>query len=229
MGTVHTTVTLESRSGAARDRVVNGFTFGTPAAPTDFDLLNIEAELLNFYNATPAGGFNAVGKYISGVMSRAIPPVIRHYDVSAHLNGNAAGSPIKVVDMGDNLTTPAASNNAPAECAIALSYAADFGGDVEFGGGLRPRARDRGRVYIGPLTLGAFATNGTTGRCFVDPVVQGDLAFAGLALINSTTVNWHVWSRAAATTKLVTRCWVDDEPDTQRRRGGVTTNRLVKP
>lgn len=229
MGNLHTTITFENKSGAPRDRVVNSFAFVTPAAPTDFDMLNIEAALLAFYNTAGTGGTNAIGKYLSGALSRSIKPVVRHYDVTAHLAGTAAGSPVRVSDLADFLTTPIATNNLPNEVSVSLSFASDYGSDVEFAPGSRPRSRDRGRVYLGPLTLGAVATNGTTGRCFVEAGFQADIVAAASDLLTDADTQWSVWTRRGAAFKQVTRLWVDDEFDTQRRRGGVTTNRLVFP
>lgn len=230
-GSVYATVTLENKSGAPRDRIVNGFAFICPSGPTSTEYNAIATGLEAFYNSAPTGGTFAIGKYMGGQLSRSIKPVVRCYDITGKEAGgplNPMGSPAQVQDFLGTLTVPISSNNLPAEVAIAITLQAAYGTDVEFGGGTRPRARDRGRVYIGPLTNGVFATDGTTGQVTVDPVVQDNFARAAkdLGLMAGGPV-LAVWSRANASLKNVSNVWVDNDFDVQRRRSARATSRLV--
>jgi hypothetical protein len=105
-----------------------------------------------------------------------------------------------------------------------LCYHADFGTDAEFGpgGATRPRARDRGRVYIGPLSAsGCISQEATTLRPFVSDNLRNTLIDAGRRLANfaGLPATWVVWSRKAAAVHNVVALSVDDAFDTQRRRG----------
>lgn len=227
MPTVHTTVTLPHRSGLARDNVINSFTFDTvdPLSPGLYDEIRDSVE--EFYNATDALVLVQVGRYINSSISRSTPPIVRMYDVSAHMSGAPAGSPVGTRAFVANLPSSASETGLPNEVAVCLTMAADFGSDVEFGPGTRPRARDRARVYVGPLNItAAFSAVGITKP---DTDFRTNLAEAGARLARRLgTANVVVWSRAAAATKPVTHVWVDDAFDTQRRRGERPTSRIER-
>lgn len=226
MTIIHSTVTLEHKSLLPRDRVTNTFTFRGPS-PLDFAMLvPIQAALENFYNTPGPGATISIGTLISGCMSRTIKPIIRHYDVTAHLAGDPAGSPISESEFSAVLDTNGVSDNEPSEIAIALSFAADFGVDVEFAPGARPRARDRGRVYVGPITSQAKDFTAVQAP-IVSPSGLTTVSKAGRALIDDPNTEWVVWSRTAAAVKPVTSCWVDNAFDVVRRRGEAATARTL--
>lgn len=229
MGNVHTTITFESKSGLPEDRVVNSWSFITPLAPVDFDLLNIESALQAFYNTIPTPAASAVCSWMSNSLSRTVKPTYRHYDVSGALTGAPAGSPVRTALAATTLGATGSTTGLPAEVAAVLSFQAQYGTDVEFGPGTRPRARDRGRVYIGPLTSGVLNSDGTTARVSLISTAQTAIAEAGRHLIEDTGTEWAVWSRAAGVMKPVSSVWVDDAFDTQRRRGQAPLSRLVRP
>jgi hypothetical protein len=225
MPTAHATVTLPHRSGLARDNVINSFTFDSvdPLTADIFD--EIRDALEEFYNATSAEVLVQVGRYINSSISRSSAPIVRIYDVSGHMSGAPAGSPVGTRAFAAALPSSASEIGLPNEAAVCLTMAADFGSDVEFGPGTRPRARDRARVYIGPLNVTAAQT--TLGITRPDVDMRNNLAQSGIRLARRfATVNLVVWSRAAASTKTVTHVWVDDAFDSQRRRGERPTSRI---
>lgn len=118
----------------------------------------------------------------------------------------------------DLTTTPSASA-LPQEVALCLS----FQGDPESG---VSQARKRGRVYIGPLGQNTIASTGRPSSTFVTT-----LATAGDTLLTSSvasgTWDWTVHSATTGDNSVVTNGWVDDEYDTQRRRGRIATSRTV--
>lgn len=226
MAIVHTTVTLEHKSGQPRDRVVNTFTFSSVGVIGDFGFLDVNVALDHFYNDVAAGAASSVSSLISGAMSRTIKPIIRHYDVTGHLAGDPAGSPIAEYDMPNVLDANSGATPLPSEVAICLTAAADFNADVEFGPGTRPRARDRSRLYIGPLHASVLDV-GAANQPVPSPGAIDTLRFAGAALRDDANTTWCVWSRAGQTVKPITNVWVDNAFDTQRRRGERATARLV--
>jgi hypothetical protein len=220
----HVTVNFPHHSGLARDQVVNTWTF---AAEADLDagaLTTIESALTDFYNgSTVAGSGLTVASFIGPTMSRTIAPTFKHYDLDGHLNGTAVGSPVRVQSMA-LLGAGNGGTGLPAEVACCLSYHSAFGTDAEFGpGGLtRPRSRDRGRVFIGPLSAtGCITQEATTLRPRVSDSLQQTLIDAGRRLFSfpSLPASWVVWSRKAAAVHNVIQISVDDAFDTQRRRG----------
>lgn len=102
-------------------------------------------------------------------------------------------------------------SSVPREVALCLSF---FGGNNE--------PHNRGRLYIPPtLFTGGVPTVRPT-QAMRDKV--GELAgiFAGLGGVD---VDWIVWSKTRAAATKVTNWYVDDEWDTQRRRGLKPTTR----
>jgi hypothetical protein len=218
------TVTFEHTSALPRDRIVNTWVFGENTGG-HFDATKytaIEDALSGFYNFN--GTYTRLSADLSSVLSRSAAPTVRHYDVTTHLDGSDAGSPLRIGFL-DLLGAPGTGTysglNLPAEVATCLSFHSAYGSDVEFGVGSRPRARDRGRVYIGPLNGASINIEGTTHRAIVGTEIRDALIHAAQAMRAALApdILWCTWSRKAARVGPVTHCSVDDAFDTQRRRG----------
>lgn len=189
------------------------------------DLSDLINQLATKINAVPTGGTSSAANWIANVMSRsASQMLIDVYDVTSVLHGGRMGSPVLISSKTLGATT--ASGAAPQEGAAVITLQAPYGSDVEFGPGTRPRARDRGRIYWGPLPGTAYTAEATTNRTLIATGVRTDLtAFVkSINVLTSSphTVVWNlgVWSRKDGIMKSLQECWVDDNPDTQRRRGG---------
>jgi hypothetical protein len=110
-----------------------------------------------------------------------------------------------------------------------MSFRADYGSDPEHGGSTRPRADDRGRVYIGPLHLVAIAEiTLPSGQVIAQPLQQMNDTISGAltTLINTSfTHNWQlsVWSRKHGQFKPVVAKAINNEFDTMRRRQPAVT------
>ena len=218
-----------------------GFAYRTIAvggisSDTEFLVDNVP----NFLNTAGAGASQAMSQWLAPSLDRGTNHCrVDVYDVGSALNGSAHGSP---VDSGTFTLAAAGSvNGLPQGVAACISYRADYGTDVEFGaptgvetGHLRPRARDRNRIYVGPLLLPAVSSLGPSGRCtFTSQFITDCLHnLHQILVINSTeiddpTSSWglSVWSRKGAFMKGITEFWMDDRPDYQRRRSdpGVKT------
>lgn len=213
------TVTLNHNSGQAVDNVVNTFAFECDGALLSADADTLAARLEAFYNETGEGASHSIGSEIGGVISRVVKPICRFYNVGGHLDGSPAGSPVFIRTFANNLDINTDSQSLPSEVALCLSFHADFGLDVEFAPGTRPRSRDRGRVYIGPLTTAGLAS-GSGNRAKPAPGLINAIVGAGKDLRDANDdKRWSVWSRVAARMSEVTSCSVDDAFDIQRRRG----------
>lgn len=224
--TLHVTATLPTISGDPLDWSSNSFTFAVDAVDST-SIADAMATVADFY--THAISAHSIGQQLGLQLSRATNAcVLRCYDISAHLDGTPHGSPVGL----STFTLPAAVETGPSlveGLAVVGSFHSAYGTDVEFGTGTRPRARDRGRIYLGPLSLDWVTEDATTHRVSVTPSMRTILCNA----LNYMRTNphglcvWSVWSRAKATALPVVGGWVDDRFDYQRRRedqGLIRTN-----
>lgn len=228
MGNLLAVVKLNKKSGIPHDAAQNTFAFnvsGLPPGSVNMD--DATAAILDFYNTnvTFAGTTGRVCQYLGDSCSLALlGNTISFYDVTGHLDGSAHGAPLRV----DTWTLAAkGGDQLPDEVAAAISYHGDYGTDVEFAPGSRPRARDRGRLYVGPLALAGVTQDATTGEPILSLAMRATLAGAAQRLKNVTTVTWSLWSRKKATMVPVTGGWVDNAFDSQRRRGNTATARTI--
>jgi hypothetical protein len=219
---VHARAILHSLDPVVDDASVN-IAFNCDSA-TDFSGVTAVANLMTaLFNTTGTGGSAALATYISTVYSRvSSASLIEIYDITAHLNGSAAGSPVAVqaFTLGAAL---GGTTNYPEGVAATISFRSDYGSDVEFGTGTRPRARDRNRFYLPALASNAFTNDSTTGRCKFSTTFVTNCLASLFTLSNGATVagqDWvpRVWTRAGAAVKLPTVGFMDDRPDYQRRR-----------
>jgi len=136
-----------------------------------------------------------------------------------------------------NFAPSGTTNPMPEGVAAALSMARAYGTDPEFGsGGTRPRASDRGRVYLAPLCGNAsacFDTDPTTKRTrlsssFANVLLVALKKLAADALSAAIPYVLATWSKKTATAGAVTQAWVDDRPDYQRRRTDQSTLRYAE-
>lgn len=179
--------------------------------------------LKNFYNVVGTGSTLAIASHLSETLDRGTNHgLIELYDITAHLAGTPAGAPVASTTW--TLAAAASGQTSyPEGVAATLSFRADYGTDVEFGTHARPRARDRNRVYVGPLNSHAFGNDGVTNRCLLNASFMNDCLGSIHDLSASIDISgqdWvlQVWSRVNAATKLPTEAWMDNRPDYQRRR-----------
>lgn len=219
MANILAAVHLAHKSGLPEDAVVNTFSFLTTAPDVetaDIDLLH--TSLTAFYNVIPSG-HNAIAGMIGPQISRVnFACVTKFYDLAGHLDGTPHGSPVAVRDWTLGPMIPGAKG-LPSECACALSFRADYADDPEFSSTTRPRARDRGRIYIGPITVSSTEEEALTSRVKVTQSARETLVTQGAALRDVAGFAWAVWSRRNAILEPVVAVWADDAIDIQRRRG----------
>jgi hypothetical protein len=120
--------------------------------------------------------------------------------------------------------TQATSSYMPLEVAICLS----FQGDQVSG---QPQARRRGRVFLGGWGLAADPGDADQFPR-VEPIIRAGIADAAETLATNLVGHswvWSVYSRVNASAVPVTNGWIDNEFDTQRRRGVASTARTTWP
>ena len=94
-----------------------------------------------------------------------------------------------------------------------------------------PQARRRGRIFLGCIGT-AWATSTTSSFPDLNLAKRTGLAAAMGALLTATAAadwTWCVWSRTNGVMVPVTNGWVDNAPDTQRRRGNAPSLRTTWP
>lgn len=144
---------------------------------------------------------------------------VKIYDADAPPNS----SPISVGGPY-NLSAPSTLTNLPFECAVVASFQADAIPGT-------PQARRRGRNYLGPLNTSALDDGDAT----TFPSVAAGMITAATSYMDdlfnvfahSAEVRWVVYSPTNNDYALVTNGWVDNEFDTQRRRGVESTARTT--
>jgi len=232
-GIILATVIFNHKNGLLEDRIVNDFVFICPiGASSESENLQMEFRIKEFYNTLPPSGA-AVNTWLSGAIDRNPSRAeIRFYDITAHLNGSRHGSPYRTHNwtLGGSPT----GVSLPSEMASVLSFRADYGNQPEFGPNLgpgggkeRPRARRRGRLYIGPLDDQAITYDTTTFRTYVQPALRTSATGAAKRLMDYTDIKWGVWSRVDGNALPVVSAWMDDAFDVQRRRGEDALARTV--
>lgn len=204
MALVDVQVSLRPTNNLPEDWVTNVWHFdNAEGTPTQNDA--IFANLLDFYE----------------VLRQYLPSVIAgtgHWMRMYQVSDPKPRAPISEYEF----SIPAPSGSPlPLEIAAVLSYEAPQLSGV-------PQARRRGRVYLGPFNGGVIGTDGRLVTGFLTAMTDAAEALL-TASQASTTWKWSTHSQVLGTGAEVSNGWMDNEPDTQRRRGRTATARVVFP
>lgn len=204
---VRAQVTLQGGTNLPEDRFINTFHFEDASWATLADAVAvIDGPLKTMYTA-PYGG-NTIGANTSPFVMRAF--TVRYYNMA---------DPEPRVPIITNGTLPNVTTGGialPEECAIVSS----------FHGAPPVTPRRRGRVYIGPLNHFVLTAGTTTSPTRVASAVRTSLALAFTALA-AADVGWVVWSPTAGLSTPVVAGFVNNDVDTQRRRGPAADARSI--
>jgi hypothetical protein len=208
------TAKLPYSAGLAGDLAENTFWFARHEATGYGEDQYSEAygRVVNFYNGgiESDGVHSALAEYIDRSLTS-----VRICTVDTATGHEDTGS---IADIPFALDPVGTGTALPAEVALCLSYKASSVSGV-------PAQRRKGRIYIGPLD-GTFA--GSVGLGYSTPNVEITtlLQEAGKEMIAGlVTLDWVVYSRTNADAYIIDAGWVDNEWDTQRRRGREATFR----
>jgi hypothetical protein len=217
-------------TGLPADIVENQWVFGPDNGDVPMSPAHIAQALGIFYNVISGTQAGPISSYLNGTIDRTVDTEIASFDITGHLNGSAVGSPFDVRPLPPGLAAAGSAASLPDEVAVVLSHKSPYGGLLERGPGTRPRARVRGRVFIGPLIHDAPSVVDTTsGHAVVGSQLSNDLVQAYLGMqnyLNTVNESLAIWSRKDAALTYSTSCWVDNAFDTQRRRGELATARV---
>jgi hypothetical protein len=132
------------------------------------------------------------------------------------------GSPVHTLPF--SLTAAGTGGPFPQESCLALSFRAAYNTDPEHSGSTRPRASDRGRIYIGPLDAGAAMSVTTPAGTQLTVATPNTMnAWIGAAkklwaAVQTLGFFWSVWSRKEQLFKNIVDWAVNNDLDSQRRR-----------
>jgi hypothetical protein len=209
-------VVLKSDTGFPRDSIVNTFHFkiADPTAAIPDVEADIATALASFYNDQHHTGINQIRWYLSSTLDNGtVQAQVKLYHMTdAH--------PRVPVIWPWTLGASAGSDGGlPSECAVCISYK---------GTAPNPR-RGYGRVFIGPLHSNAVLIEPP--NIHMNTGMVSALQWGARYLIDdgassrATRGIWSVYSAADNALYPVTSAWIDNEFDTQRRRGHRATAR----
>ena len=236
---VKAVVQLARASGISADTADNDFYF----LCSDIDEISsgradaLRDNLVSFYNDVHAPGTADIASWLSIVLSRTASACsISFYSVEEFPTFPIVwGSPKQVrnwtLDAGGGGYGPL-----PSEVALVMTYHSLLTDVPETESNptpppafIRPAARRRGRIYLGPLAQQAISYTGPTNEPF--PIVGLTNAISGAAanLLTATPANtdWTQLSQAEGSMFSVTGGWIDNAFDSQRRRGNDPTTRTT--
>lgn len=208
-------VSMRYTTGLPQDVVVNSFHFD--AVQAQDSLTEIVDMVRNFYNEGD-GQVLAIDQYLSSHISRdAAQAMIRIYDWGLP----KPRPPLVEAELG--LADAMHGNSLPLEVALCASYAAAPVAGI-------PRARMRGRIFLGPFIANANVSSpGEPGRPSANLI--SDIRDACIRLVTESSEEglpkWSVYSRVNDELYQISHGWVDDEWDTQRRRQVKASQRLT--
>jgi len=225
-------VSMPDVNGLPDDTVVNTFAFA-PSSTAAGPLGDIVGSLTGFYNQITGAGFR-VSAFLSPDLDRGVDKcLIDFYDLTGHLDGSAHGSPIESATWTLG-AVDGAEVAQPRQLAVAMSFHGDFGSLAEVvpggpagpAGDAHPKARRRGRVYLGPLAGVGISRAAGVRHAIASPNFVSAIHDAQVRLMGGTQP-WVVWSRKEVNVFPVTGGWVDNRIDTIRRRTTAATSRTT--
>lgn len=199
-------VELASITNVAKDSVVNTFAIKALSGTATY------ADVLTHVDAF----YNAIGGLLSPTINAGAN---KHYVRLYHLSEPIPRPPV----FAGQFTQAGSGAPLPAEVALVSSL------KCAAPAGTHP-ARRRGRMFIGPLNTGTAVADSGYSR----PSGATMTTLAGATnnlLVGLAASDWalSVWSRKDNTLFPVISGWVNNEWDTQRRRGPEVSSRVVWP
>ena len=197
-------------TGLARDVVTNTFHLDHPlTVPGPAELAAAADELVTFYESTFAG---VPGGLEMAPWMRPADTRITAYDLDTTPPRVPVYDEVRALDVEQSSSTAL-----PLEAAMVVSYRADYVGGI-------PRARQRGRIYLGGLSGSSIESGLTSSFPQFSPASRLAASSSAAALVGNMELAgwvWVVYSRAGDREAPIVAGWVDAEIDTQRRRGNV--------
>lgn len=207
MSQIRAQITLPFFTNLPTDVITNTLYF-QGAGTFEEDYPDLTAPLNAFYEAIYAIG---MANYIDEALA-----TIKYYDME-----QPAPRVPEVVSLGLDVSNSAST--VPTEVAAVLSFQGTQVSGI-------PQARRRGRIYIGGLVAGQITTSAVDAFPILSTAFITDVNDAAEALrdtANGLSIGWRVYSPTLGTFAAVANGWVDNSPDTQRRRSVAASSRTL--
>lgn len=209
MPTYRVRAVLPYTTGLPRDAAINTYHVWRLTPLDETELIALSTAFNRFYSvAPPSPGGVSLGTYMSSVITRSNGGCRTEI---YNLDDPEPRPPVRTGPF--TLAAPAGGSNLPLEVAVVNS----FQGPRIAGA---PQARRRGRSYIGPLRVAAF--DGTSYPVIATPLRQLLISASQKLrqdVLDDVGALWVVRSSTTGDVTTISNGWVDDDPDTQRRRG----------
>lgn len=211
------TVTLPYKTGIPRDVAVTTWAFQHDGFPGRlFDIANA---VIEWWNTPVSPSTEKVASYISPAVDRP-NCVLEIYDITSL----PSGPPVWRETFA---LASAATSAGPLPLEVALVNTVVGDGPVSV-----PIRRRRGRQYIGPFSADAIGAKDDNdlprpASGLVNTMVAASFRLSAYGDGSTPPFRWCVWSRKSDTLTEVKSGWVNNEWDTQRRRGADETARTT--
>jgi hypothetical protein len=233
-------------SGTLQDATSFGFCAEATGSDTNLNPDDVQDAVGTFLNTASGGSTDPIAGYLANNISRVTDGVnIAFTDITAHLDGSDAGPATQNRQI--TLAAPREATNTSDRLAICVGYRTDYGSAAEHGpstslpsdddaidqgappthlGSPRPRARMRGRMYLGPFIFDCMdSTNGEPIAALLTTVKNASSVFFAIhneALSNQWSVVVNSRRDASVHTTSNGFYYVNEGWATQRRRGDTT-------
>lgn len=207
------TATFQTTSLLPEDYIVNTWHFRWMSGIPVGDFNNPLDMVDDFYFAIAPGN--------SVTLSSRMPSIVFTGTCWLRLYNMSDPEPRAPIAERTKTSFPRSSADAlPRECALVMSFQAENQAGI-------PQRRRRNRVYLGPF---AEQDNDSAGRPSIS--LRGIIARAGKQLVNASDTSafwkWNINSSYSSGDYVpITNGWIDNQWDTQRRRGPKSTERSV--
>ena len=173
-------------------------------------------------NLTQLGNFESALVVLYRALISIYPNTVRQNTHQIKSYNRADPKPrAPVTNSTWNFLAPTTGSPLPPEVSICGSFQAPPASGI-------PQSRRRGRVYFGPLNSSTLDAAGRPAPGIIT-TIRGGLEALRVSSAAAADWKWQVFSTRNLIGYTITNGWVDNEYDTQRRRGRIPITRTVFP
>ncbi len=219
MSVLSAQVIFPNRTALAKDATVNTLHFGTTGPAVDaLSAVSITAAIVDFFNADPVGADSPLGSHMSPGIDRP----------NCRIKIYRLNDPKPRIPLSDEPWTliPSVGNAIPSEVAVVASFQAAKVSGLS-------QASRRNRIFVGALNTTSMIADAQGNARVHNEVITSLLnAMNRLWVASDLDANW-TWvanspKLGILSTAAIRDGWVDNEFDTQRRRGVKATVRSTR-
>jgi len=196
-----------------RDVMTNTFHVATaePSGPDKNSVATTMASRLQTFYTNAYGGTATAANYV--LWGTGTVKVYDLTEAEPRVPGTAVLNCSAITEVASDI---------PTEVSIVMSYHAALVSGT-------PASRLRNRIYLGGLASDAFTLSSTSAFPTIASAMRTNIIGAAQALeaLNDANVQWVQYSPTTGLPSPIVGGWIDNTPDTQRRRGVSATVRTT--